>query len=210
MEQRKIDSLIFDMDGTLWDAVDSYAAVWNRTLEECGADRRVTRAELLTLMGKPLPVISSVLLPEHLGISTDEFYKLLTRFELEMMPVIGGRLYPEVEPTLKYLSGKYRLFMASNCGINGLDNFLDYTGLRQYFRDTITFDHTGKGKDYNITLLCTRHALRQPVYVGDTDGDARSCAAAGVPFVWARYGFAHSVSRADYIIDKFSDLKDIF
>ncbi len=198
------------MDGTLWDAVDSYAAVWNRTLEECGTDRHVTREELLTLMGKPLPVISSVLLPEGIGVSTEEFYRLLTGFELEMIPVIGGKLYPQVESTLQYLSKKYRLFMASNCGINGLDNFLAYTGLTHFFRDTITYDHTGKGKDYNITLLASRHALRHPVYVGDTEGDSRASAAAGVPFVWARYGFGENVSRADYVIDKFSDLEKLF
>ncbi|HEX3385818.1 MAG TPA: hypothetical protein VHS53_11545 [Mucilaginibacter sp.] len=28
------DSLIFDMDGTLWDAVDTYAASWNIVFAE--------------------------------------------------------------------------------------------------------------------------------------------------------------------------------
>ena len=30
------DGLIFDMDGTLWDAVDSYVKIWNATIAECG------------------------------------------------------------------------------------------------------------------------------------------------------------------------------
>ena len=29
--KEKFDSLIFDMDGTLWDAVDSYCEIWNVT-----------------------------------------------------------------------------------------------------------------------------------------------------------------------------------
>ena len=29
-----MDALIFDMDGTLWDAVDSYSEVWNETFRE--------------------------------------------------------------------------------------------------------------------------------------------------------------------------------
>ena len=32
----QFDSLIFDMDGTLWDAVDSYVAVWDATFAEFG------------------------------------------------------------------------------------------------------------------------------------------------------------------------------
>ncbi len=38
----KPDSLIFDMDGTLWDNVNSYEIVWNRALEILGYDTRVT------------------------------------------------------------------------------------------------------------------------------------------------------------------------
>jgi len=35
---QKPDSLIFDMDGTLWDAVDTYAASWNLVFNELGID----------------------------------------------------------------------------------------------------------------------------------------------------------------------------
>ena len=47
----KFDSLIFDMDGTLWDAVDSYVAVWNATFEAMGYRVSVSRDELLLYMG---------------------------------------------------------------------------------------------------------------------------------------------------------------
>lgn len=50
----KFDSLIFDMDGTLWDAVDSYVAVWNKTFESMGYSVSVSRDDLLRYMGKPL------------------------------------------------------------------------------------------------------------------------------------------------------------
>ncbi len=33
---QKPDSLIFDMDGTLWDAVDTYAHSWNVVFSEMG------------------------------------------------------------------------------------------------------------------------------------------------------------------------------
>jgi phosphoglycolate phosphatase len=36
---QKPDSLIFDMDGTLWDAVDTYAHSWNVVFTEMGIDK---------------------------------------------------------------------------------------------------------------------------------------------------------------------------
>ena len=46
------------------------------------------------------------------------------------------------------------------------------------------------------------------VYVGDTQGDADSAAVAGIPFIYASYGFGN-VKKYDYSIEKFSDLLDI-
>jgi phosphoglycolate phosphatase len=40
---QKPDSLIFDMDGTLWDAVDTYAHSWNVVFSELGIDKTITR-----------------------------------------------------------------------------------------------------------------------------------------------------------------------
>ncbi len=37
---KNYDSVIFDMDGTLWDAVDSYCRVWNATIAETKLDVR--------------------------------------------------------------------------------------------------------------------------------------------------------------------------
>ena len=70
------DSIIFDMDGTLWDAVDSYAAIWNRTLADCSVRRPpVTRDELISLMGKPLAEIAAILVPALQGDELKTFIR---------------------------------------------------------------------------------------------------------------------------------------
>ncbi|MBP8903824.1 MAG: HAD hydrolase-like protein, partial [Paludibacteraceae bacterium] len=51
------DSLIFDMDGTLWDNVNSYVRARNNGLEKTGHNVRVTRDDLLSLMGKEARVM---------------------------------------------------------------------------------------------------------------------------------------------------------
>ncbi|MNN86467.1 Phosphoglycolate phosphatase [compost metagenome] len=54
-----------------------------------------------------------------------------------------------------------------------------------------------------------RNNLESPVYVGDTAGDLKAAAFAGIPFVFASYGFGE-VSDPDYTINRLSDLLELF
>ncbi len=139
----KSDGIIFDMDGTLWDAVDSYATIWNRAIADMRLDvPPVRRPALEKMMGLPLDRIYDGLigLPEVSG----PFMALLERLESEMMPRLGGRLYPGVRETLEALrAGGARLFMVSNCGPDGLPNFLEYTGLGELMTDCLSLGENG-------------------------------------------------------------------
>ena len=76
--------------------------------------------------------------------------------------------------------------------------------------DTECYGNTGKGKGENIRLVVQRNQLKNPVYVGDTSGDAQSAKDAEIDFIYAAYGFGE-VSDKDYIakIDSFEELKNI-
>ncbi|MNR54842.1 Phosphoglycolate phosphatase [compost metagenome] len=54
-----------------------------------------------------------------------------------------------------------------------------------------------------------RNNLSSPVYVGDTEGDLKAARYAGIPFVFASYGFGE-VSDYDYIINSFEGLLELF
>ena len=99
--------------------------------------------------------------------------------------------------------------MVSNCTADGLPVFLEYTGLRPLFTDTISYGENGQEKDHNIALLVRRHGLKAPLYIGDTAGDCRCSHSAGVPFAWASYGFGTGVTDADYTLGCISDLLKI-
>lgn len=200
-----IDALIFDMDGTLWDAIDSYCAVWNETAATLGCSRRVAYNDLLPLMGKPLAEIYDALIGDAYD-DPQRFMSLLADNELSMMPRLGGRLYPGVKETLTRLHDMgVPLMMVSNCSPSGLDNFLDFTGLRPLISDGLTYGGTGFDKDVNLRHLAARYNLKRPVYVGDIQRDADSTHAAGMEFVWAAYGFGQ-VNDADFKIDSFAQL----
>ena len=199
------DSYLFDIDGTLWDAVDSYCAVWNRTITDCGAAvAPVTRVRLESLMGKPLDYIYDILV----GPSLDRarFMEVLDANERAMMPVIGGRLYDGVRDVLAELASHARLFMVSNCQADGLPTFIAYNALDGIFTDCLSFGATGEEKDVNIRRLVERYNLVNPLYIGDTAGDLHSSHAAGVPFAWASYGFGRDVKGYEFKLDKIQDL----
>ena len=200
----QFDSLIFDMDGTLWDAVDSYVAVWDATFAEFGMPTgTVTREQLIECMGMPINEIYRSLVGDPSG--ADRFLKRLAENEDRLMISLGGTLYPGVKEQIPPLASRYRLFMLSNCSALGLPNFLAYTGLGEHFTDTISYGVNLQQKDHNIRLLMQRHNLTAPLYIGDTEGDCRSAHSAGIPMLLARYGFGDAPD-AEFSADSFGQL----
>lgn len=203
----EFDSIIFDMDGTLWDAVDSYAKIWDATSDFFGISRRVTRAELLQGMGMPVNKIVDRIFGDSLT-NREAYLKLLLENEGKMTRVLGGKLYEGVSRGIKLLSGKYKLFMASNCGARGLNNFLEFTRLQPFFTDTLTNGETGLDKAENIKIIIDRNNLKKPVYVGDTQHDCDSAHKAGIPMIFATYGFGNCTG-SDASVDSFNQLVDL-
>ena len=60
-------------------------------------------------------------------------------------------------------------------------------------------------KAENISLISEKYHLQSPVYVGDTMGDYQACRKAGVPFIFASYGFG-DVPTPDAVIKSPLDL----
>ena len=51
------------MDGTLWDAVDTYARIWNEVFLRAGKEVHITRESLIGNIGIPIPKILANLFP---------------------------------------------------------------------------------------------------------------------------------------------------
>lgn len=201
--------MIFDMDGTLWDNVDSYVVVWNRGLAAKGYNKVVTRRDLVALMGKTPEVMLETIVPGvPYGKQMELFNEVVAQYQLyvkEMKPVIFGG----VREGIPRLAGKYKILLLSNCEEGGLANFMKYTGLAPFVTDYMEFGQNFKPKDFNMKLLRDRNSLEDPYYIGDTDSDAQSTKKAGFPFVWVTYGFG---STRDYAFkfDSFSQLTQYF
>ncbi len=200
------DALIFDMDGTMWDAVDTYAQIWNMAFEREGIERRITRDDLLALIGTPIDDIMRHFVPaEHV----EQLLKSIAELVVTELPRLGGKLYDGVQEGVAQLAQHYKLFMLSNCDELELPIFVRYAGIEPYITDTIAYGNTRLRKAENMRLLVEKYNLQHPVYIGDTDSDCSEAHRAGVPFVWMSYGFG-TADNAQLQFDTFTDLAKYF
>ena len=126
------------------------------------------------------------------GLAPDKQAQIIDyccQVECDYLARHGAALYPREEEALSALTRRYPLFVVSNCQDGYIQAFYQGTGLGKYFTDFESAGHTGLPKSENIALMVRRHALKHPVYVGDTALDRDSAQAAGVPFIHAGYGF---------------------
>jgi phosphoglycolate phosphatase len=206
--RRDMDSIIFDLDGTLWDSRQTVMFVWNNVLKEKGLNRELTEEDFKQTMGLQVPEVGQKLFPELAEEFRTQLLDECCEVECDYLKEQGGTLYGDVENVLKELSNSYKLFIVSNCQEGYIEAFYDYHKLGKYFLDYENPGRTGLSKGENIKLIMERNKLTNPVYVGDTEGDRKAAELAGIPFIYARYGFGH-VEQFDYAIDQFKELLDI-
>jgi phosphoglycolate phosphatase len=205
----KIDSIIFDLDGTLWDSTEGVLASWNSIIEKNkDVKSKINKEDLKGIMGLLIEDIGNKLFPYLEDEIRGKLLKECCAYENEYLAHHGGKLYDKLEETLKVLSEKYKLFIVSNCQGGYIEVFLKFHNLGKYFLDFENPGRTGLPKAENINLIVERNNLAHPVYVGDTEGDMKAARKAGVPFIFASYGFGNT-DDYDYIINSFKDLLSV-
>lgn len=199
--------IILDIDGTIWNTTRLAAKGYNSAIDKSGTNARKVTAEILQQeFGKTLDVIASDLWPEF-SVS-DRLNLIKNCCKEEQLAVANNEqdiTYPGVIDTIKELATTENLYIVSNCQDGYIELTMRKTGITPYIKDFECFGKTGKPKSENIKLLMERNNLKSVVYVGDTQGDANACEEAGVPFIWASYGYGKA-SKYMAKIDKFPDL----
>ena len=82
--------IAFDMDGTLWDAVYTYARIWNEVFLQAGKEVHITRESLIGNIGIPIPKILANLFPEIENEEANRFSKELAEHEPELLSVYAS------------------------------------------------------------------------------------------------------------------------
>jgi phosphoglycolate phosphatase len=206
----KFDSIIFDLDGTLWDSTGNVALAWEKARQQVDyVVEPITRERVRSITGMAYDMIFEVLLPDMEVGKRDYFKAVCAKSEIDTLNEIGGDLYPDLEETIKYLSGKYKLYIVSNCQNGYIETFLSHCTVAGYFLGHQCYGTKGQPKAENIKDIVNDHQLKTPVYIGDTTGDRDSAAKAQVPFIFASYGFGKVEDGMIAQIDEFGELKEL-
>ena len=201
------ESLIFDIDGTLWDSRALVAEGYNIQLRSEGLDHLcVTAEDFLPLFGKVMTEIADVIFA---SIPVPERYMLMDRCMatenayLHENPCRIG--YAGIRETMAQLAKSHRLFIVSNSQRGYPELCIDKLGLADYISGHLCFGDTGTEKGETIRRLMERHGISSACYIGDTQGDCDAADKAGIDFIFAAYGFGDP-SHYTAKIEKFEDL----
>lgn len=201
-----MDAIIFDVDGTLWDSTEEVAISWNQAIAaHTDQQADLTGQSLKHLFGKTMDEIFQFLLPSLPKEEQMRIGYLCYDYENEYLKQHPGRLYPGVREVLEALSKTKELYIVSNCQCGYIELFLEAGQLNPFIKDYLCFGDTLVSKDQTILQLMERHQLKDAVYVGDTQGDFEACEKAGIPFIFAEYGFGQ-VPSAKVTIQRITDL----
>ena len=202
----RLDSIVFDLDGTLWDTCETCATVWNEVLARLAITyRTITAADVRAIAGQPHMEAIRQAFP---GLAENDLVRLADATAIADNAAVardGGALYPGVHEHVPALARRLPLLIVSNCQQGYIETFLSWTGFGPHFIDFECWGNTGRTKGENLGAVIARNGLRAPCFVGDTEGDRSAAEANGVPFVYASYGFG-TVARYDHRIDRFADM----
>ncbi len=208
----KVESLIFDIDGTLWDSRQLVAEGYNLQLCDEGFEKYCVNAEQLkALFGKTMSEIADIMLADF---EVPERYALMERcMEREDVYLrenaTDAIAYEGVKETLTELEKKYRLFIVSNSQQGYPEITMRAIGVEHLFEGHLCFGDTQTEKGETMKTLMKKYDIKDAVYIGDTQGDYEATLVAGIPFVWASFGFGEP-DGYEMKIDSFKELMEIF
>lgn len=186
-------SVIFDLDGTLIDSVPDIHATADRVMGDMGF-APLARAEVQAFVGKGLPNLVARLLERHGQDPSGALHAPTTaRFEAEYMTAHSlTTVYPGVLAALSQLAARgAALGVCTNKPLAPARAVMEHLGLTPFFPTILGGDSLALRKPHPDHLHATARALgrSQSVFVGDSEVDAETAHAAGVPFLLYTEGY---------------------
>ncbi|NLJ51356.1 MAG: phosphoglycolate phosphatase [Alcaligenaceae bacterium] len=193
-----INTVLFDLDGTLIDSMPELAYCSNQTLLELGREE-LPLETLSTFVGKGLDRLIMRFLANDIDATTAEstiFKQAKEAFGRHYHANNGvfSQLYPSVTESLATLKNAgFKLGLVTNKAMEFTIPLIEKKGLSDYFDVVIGGDSCEHKKPHPEPVLIALEKLQSTaqtaIFVGDSLNDMKASEAAGVPCLIVPYGY---------------------
>ncbi len=186
-------TIAFDLDGTLIDSVPHIHHGVCTALEEMALPV-LDRETVQGFVGRGLPILLQQVL-DHIGAPQSHHAELTRRtmFHYVNTPSDPASVYPQVLQALTALRDQgHRLTLCTNKPHEATLSALCDTGLSGFFDVVIGGDSLPTRKPNPNMLFAALDGAARALYVGDSETDAETAQAAGVPFLLFTEGYRKS------------------
>lgn len=209
----KYELCIFDLDGTLVDTRADITTAVNLMLSHYGLDP-MEMEEVIGYVGDGVrKLVSRCIISKNIDL--EEAVKIFNdAYDRHLLDTT--KLYPDVYTVFDRLSGVRKALLTNKPGSFTM-KILDALQLTPYFEvivcgDTLPVKKPSPEVVYHI-LMKTGVSGNKAILIGDGKNDVLTARAAGIPSVYASYGYS-SIRRdmalvPDFIIDRITDLLPI-
>jgi phosphoglycolate phosphatase len=214
---KEISTLIFDLDGTLFQtekmALPAFRCTFERLMEQGICQRMPSGEQMTSVFGMTTADLWKTLLPTASDEERALADEILLEEELAHLNKGYGELYPHVWETLSYFqSRRLRLYIASNGGERYVKGVARAMGIERFFLHIYSAgEYKTARKEDLVARLLADDGGRPAVMVGDRQSDVKAGKENGLFVVGCDFGFArpHELDGADRIIHHFSELRQI-
>lgn len=210
-----LQSLIFDMDGTLFQTEKILELSLDDTFNHLRSlnlwDSATPINKYREIMGVPLPKVWEALLPNHSNEVREQTDAYFLERLVENIRSGKGALYPNVKEVFSYLE-------ENNCSI-----YIASNGLTEYLQAIVSYYQLEVTETFGIQQIQTldkgdlvktiikKYDIKKAAVVGDRLSDINAAKDNGLIAIGCNFDFAQEdeLAQADFVINDLMELKTI-
>ncbi|NUN48585.1 MAG: HAD family hydrolase [Candidatus Brocadiae bacterium] len=214
-----VDTVLFDMDGTLSSserlALDAAVEGLGRFYAGIGEPAEIPdRGVIRGMIGLPSATYFARLVPERLRFRWEEVRRHVLELEIRFLAEGRGGTFEGTAGTLRALRrGGKRLGLVTNAGRGYFRATMDALGLDGHFGIALCIDDAPGGTKADLVRLAAAAlGTRRGAIVGDKSYDVeagRACGFATVGCTWG-YGSAEELRGADVLVHDIREIPALF
>ncbi len=213
MKLHKIDTILFDLDGTLVNSNELIIKTFDETMKKYMPERAFSRDELIEMIGPPLQESFKVVTEDPKIVEEMiEYYRMIyVKLESDYLDI-----YPNVVETLKILSENgFNLGVVTTKFKRSAVPSIEYYGLDEYIVSYCYLDDVSEHKPHPEPIF---YALKQfssvsgAMMVGDNASDILAGRNAGIKTCGVEWSIKKDQIKKlhpDFWLDDFSELINI-